>query len=147
MNNGYIHLFNFLIQLKIGIFTHLLMSIFLYPHPSIQKVLIYKESSEKALNVCDYKNWSVCELCKNNIQSLLISTQKLYFSDKDAINDVILQEPVLKWRHNYRHDISRDPFAKLLLFQTYSIIFIFRQIDRANFAVRGPSSFIIHQIF
>ena len=27
------------------------------PHPSIQKVLIYNESSENALNVCGYKNW------------------------------------------------------------------------------------------
>ena len=30
----------------------------------------------------------------------------------------------------------------MVLFQTYSTIFIFRQIDRANFAVRGPSSLI-----
>ena len=98
----YTYLFSFLIKLhvKIGIFAHLSLSIFLYPHPSIQKVLIYKESSEKALNVYGYKNWiggwGVCELCKNNIQSLLISTQKLYFSDNDAINDVTIQEPVLK---------------------------------------------------
>ena len=38
-------------------FAHLSSSIFLYPHPSIQKVLIYTESSENALNVCGYKNW------------------------------------------------------------------------------------------
>ena len=116
MNNRHIHLSNFLIKLKIGIFAHLSLSIFLYPHPSIQKVLIYKESSENALNVCGYKNWikvwGVCELWKNNILILLISTQKLYFGDDDAIYDVIIQEPVWKWRHNYRHRISRDPFAK-----------------------------------
>ena len=33
-----------------------------------------------------------------------------------------------------------DPFTKLLLLVTYSTMFIFRQIDRANFAVRGPCS-------
>ena len=64
------------------------------PHPSIQKVLIYKEFSENALNVCGYKNWiggwGVCELWKNNILILLISTQKLYFGDDDAIYDVII---------------------------------------------------------
>ena len=38
-------------------FAHLLLSKFLYPHPSIQKLLIYKESSENALNICGYKNW------------------------------------------------------------------------------------------
>ena len=79
---------------------------------------------------------------KNNVLILLISTQKLYFCDDDAIYDVIIQEPVWKWRHNYRHEISRDPFAESVLFQTYSTIFMFSQIDRANFAVRGPSSFL-----
>ena len=93
MNNRHIHLSNFLIKLKIGIFAHLsLTSIFLYPHPSIQKVLIYKKSSENALNVCGYKNWikvwGVCELWKNNILILLISTQKLYFGDNDAIYNI-----------------------------------------------------------
>ena len=75
---------------------------------------------------------------------LLISTQKSYFCDNDAIYDVIMQEPVWKWRHNFRHKISRDSFADLPLFKTFSIIFIFRQIDRANFAVRGPSSLVDH---
>ena len=64
----------------------------------------------------------------------------MYFGDDDAIYDVIIQEPVWKWRHNYLHEISRDPFAESVLFQTCSTIFIFRQINRANFAVRGPSS-------
>ena len=36
----------------------------------------------------------------------------MYFGDKDAIYDIIIQEPVWKWRHNN----SRDPFAELLLF-------------------------------
>ena len=71
---------------------------------------------------------------------VLISSQKLYFGDNDAIYDVIIQEPVWKLRHYYRHEISRDPFAESVLFQTYSFIFIFRQIDKANFAIRGPSS-------
>ena len=38
--------------------------------------------------------WGVCELWKNNILILLISSQKLYFGDDDAIYDVIIQEPV-----------------------------------------------------
>ena len=33
--------------------------------------------------------WGVCELWKNDILILLISTQKLYFGDDDAICDVI----------------------------------------------------------
>ena len=33
------------------------------------------------------------------------------------------------------------PFDDLLHFQTYSTIFIYRQINRANFVVRGPSPF------
>ena len=74
---------------------------------------MYKESSENALNVCDYKNWiggwGVCELGKSNIQ-------KLYFGDNDAIYDVIILEPSWKWRHYYSHDFSRDPFEELLLF-------------------------------
>ena len=77
---------------------------------------------------------------KKNVHILLISSQKVYFGDDDAIYDVIIQEPVWKWRHKYRHEISRDPFVESVLFQTYSIIFIFTQIDRANFAVHGPSS-------
>ena len=31
---------------------------------------------------------------KNNILILLISTQKLYFGDDDAIHNVIIKEPV-----------------------------------------------------
>ena len=55
MNNRPKHLFNFLIYLKIGIFVHLSLSICLNPHPSIQKVLIYKEFSGNALMDCGYK--------------------------------------------------------------------------------------------
>ena len=36
--------------------------------------------------------WVVCELWKNNVQILLISSQKLYFGDDDAIYDDITQE-------------------------------------------------------
>ena len=71
---------------------------------------------------------------------LLISTWKSHFCDNDPIYDVIMQEPVKKWRHNHRHKISRDSFSELPLFKIFPIIFIFRQIYRANFAVRGLSS-------
>ena len=39
-----------------------------------------------------------------------------------------------------------DPFTELLLSVTYSTIFIFRQIDKANFAIRGASSFQIYEL-
>ena len=78
---------------------------------------MYKESSENALNICGYKNWikgwGVCELWKNNILILLISKN---FGNDDTIYEVIIQEPVWKWRDNYRRGISRDPFAELLHF-------------------------------
>ena len=57
--------------------------------------MIYKESPENALNVI--AGWGTCELCENNIVlRFLISTQKLYFGDIDAIYDVIFLEPVRK---------------------------------------------------
>ena len=126
------------------IFAYLSLPIFPYPHSLIKIFSIYKESSKNTLYVCGYQNWigclGVCELWKNNVQILRISSQKLYFGDDDALYHGIIQEPVWKWRHNYRHEISRDPFAETVLFQKSSTIFIFRQIDRANFAVRGPNS-------
>ena len=98
--------------------------------------------------MCGFQNWiggwGICELWKNNVLILLISSQKLYFVDDDAIYDVIIQEPVWKWRHNYRYEFSRDPFAESVLFQTYSTIFIFRQIDWANFALRCPTSLYVY---
>lgn len=63
-----------------------------------------------------------------------ISSQKLYFGDHDAFYDVTIQE----------HDISRHPFAESKLYQTYTTIFIFGQINKANFAIRGPCSLINH---
>ena len=54
---------------------------------------------------------------KKNIQIRLISKQTLYFGDDDSIRDVIMEEPVRKWRHNYRHEISKNLFAKLVLFK------------------------------
>ena len=70
----------------------------------------------------------VCVVWKNNILILLLSSQKLYFCDEDAICDVIIQEPVWKWRHNYRHKISRDPFAELLPFRhTQPCLFLEKQ--------------------
>lgn len=41
--------------MKYDIFAHLTLSISLYPHPSIKKVLIYKDVSENALNGCGNK--------------------------------------------------------------------------------------------
>ena len=81
---------------------------------------------------------------KNNILILLFSSQTLYFGDDDAIYDVIIQEPVWKLCHQYRHEITGDAFAESVLSQTYLTIFIFIKIDRANFAVRGPSS--LHEL-
>ena len=72
-------------------------------------------------------------------------TQKSYFCDNDAIYDVIMHEPVRKWRHNHRYEF-RDSFDELLLFETYSIIFIFKQIDMANFAVHAPGSLILNYL-
>ena len=76
-----------------------------------------------------YKNWiggwGVCELCKNNVLSLLISTQKLYFGDNDAISDVITTDMISAGIHllNYlslRHiqlfsflDLSTGPICRL----------------------------------
>ena len=62
---------------------------------------------------------------KNDVLILQISSEKLYFDHDDAIYDVIVQKTVWKWRHNYRHEISKDQFAESVLFQTYSTIFIF----------------------
>ena len=43
--------------------------------------------------------------------------KKLYFGDDDVnIYDVIIEEPVWKWSHNYGHEISIDPFAELPVF-------------------------------
>ena len=53
---------------------------------------------------------------KSNILILLITTQKLYFSDDDPIYDVLMQDPVWKLHHNYKHEINRDPFAELPIF-------------------------------
>ena len=63
---------------------------------------------------------------KNNVLILLISSHKLYFGDYNAIYDVLIQEPVQKCRHNYRHEISRDRFDESVLFQTYSTSFILK---------------------
>ena len=67
-----------------------------------------------------------------------------YFNtkDDDVIYDVIIKEPAWKLCQNYRHEFSNDQFAELPVFKSYSTIFIFKQIDRANFAVRGPSLFM-----
>ena len=55
-------------------------------------------------------------IMKNKVLISLISSQNLYFGDDDAIYDVIIQDPVWKWCHNYRHEISRNPFAESVLF-------------------------------
>ena len=56
---------------------------------------------------------------------LLISTQKPYFCDNDVITTDIKSAGIHLLNYNSL------------------IIFIFRQIDRADFAVLGPSSFIV----
>ena len=47
--------------------------------------------------MCGYQNWiggwGVCELWKKIVLISIISSQKLYFGDDDAIYDVIIQEP------------------------------------------------------
>ena len=78
--------FNFLILLKISIFAHLSLSIFLYPHPSIKNL---------------------------DIQRIFWKRSKRLWLQK---LDQRLGRMWIKWRHNYRHEISRDPFAELLLF-------------------------------
>ena len=52
---------------------------------------------------------------ENNVLILLISSQKLYFGDDDAIYDVIIQEPVMT---------TDMKSAGIHFFQTYSTIFI-----------------------
>ena len=56
----------------------------------------------------------------------IISSQKLYFGDDDAIYDVIIQEP-------FENDVITTDMKS-------AGIITLPQIDRANFAVRGPSS-------
>ena len=79
---------------------------------------------------------------EKNHANLANFNTKSYFCVNDAIYDVIMQEPPGKWRHNTGHEISRDSFDEFPVFYTYSNIFIFRKIDRANFAVRGPKSLV-----
>ena len=43
-----------------------------------------------------FKYMYMCCPVENILQIL---TQKLYFSDDDAIYDVIIQEPIWQWRH------------------------------------------------
>ena len=100
--------------------------------------MVYEESSYNAQNVRSNKLWiGGWGIWENNMLNMLISTQKLYFCDDDAIYDDIMEKPVRKLRHSYRHEISRDSFVKLSVFYTYSTIFIFTHIDGANIAFRG----------
>ena len=39
-------------------------------------------------------------------------------------------DSIWKWRHNYKHEITRDKFSNSSVHNTYSAIFSFRQIDR-----------------
>ena len=56
------------------------------------------------------------------------STQKSYnFCENKAIYDVIMQEPVRKWRHNHRHEIRRDttqPFSFLDISTAPILLFV-----------------------
>ena len=105
MNSKQIYLSSFLIKLKIC--TLIIVNIS-KPPPldpksfDIQRIL-WKRSELL---------WAYVNYKKNNILTLLVSTQKLYFGDDDAFYDVIIQEMVWKWRDNYRHGISKDQFAE-----------------------------------
>ena len=80
---------------------------------------------------------------KNNMHILLISAQKLYFSDNDTVHNDITQEPIRNWHHNHRHEISRDPFPELLVSRTNAPIFIsIDKLTRPFFTIRGPSSLV-----
>ena len=57
----------------------------------------------------------------------LISSQKSYFCDNDAIYDVIMmQVSVRKWRHNKRHQINRE---NLLNYQSFILTHPFSFLD------------------
>ena len=122
---------------KLPFFAHLPLSIFLYPHPSIQKLLLYKESSYNALNICGYKNWigglGICKFCENNILIFLISKQKLFFGDDDAIYDVII-------KNQFENDvITRDMKSAgihLLNYQSFRHTQPFLFLDEST----GPNS-------
>lgn len=74
---------------------------------------------------------------------LLISVQKLYFSDNDAVHYDITQDPIRNWYHNHRHEISRDHFPELLVFWTNATIFIsIDKLTRPFFTICGPSSLV-----
>ena len=85
------------------------------------------------LNTCGNKQWiggwGVWEICK----TLLISTQKLYFGDGDAIYDVLMQVSVFK-----NDFITTD--MKMIHLLNYKAFRHTWQIDRTSFAVRGPRS-------
>ena len=75
------------------------MSILSIPLPSIQKLLKYKEFSEKRskrpwLQNLDRRMGRMWIMRKYNILILIISTQNLHFGDDDAIFYVLIQEPV-----------------------------------------------------
>ena len=68
---------------------------------------------------------------------MLISTQMLYFGDVDAIFWVMMQE------NYFRITDMKSAGISYFFRQTvhmYSTFYIFRQIYRVKFAVRGPSS-------
>ena len=63
---------------------------------------------------------------EKNVLILLISSQKLYFGDDDAIYDTRFQEPVWKWRHYYRkrnalHFWGRNALYALASFSIFPI--------------------------
>ena len=108
--------------------------------PVLREVSLYYKSNSYVQN---FQNQSTFHL-------LLMLFQKTRCNEKVArccihfwtlqLHDIIIYLFQEK-KHDLNHKISRYSFDQLPLFQTHSIIFIFKQIDSANFAVRGPGSF------
>ena len=98
------HLFNFLISLKLTFFHTYHCQYFNTPPldqkiSDIQKIFL-KRSKCVWLPKLDRRLGRMW-IIKRNVVILLISSQKLYFGYDDAIFDVIIQQPDWKWRHNY----------------------------------------------
>ena len=115
-------------------------SIFLYPHPSIQNLLIYKESSGNALNVCGYKNciggWDVCELWGFHVDGgSLVNTKSLLVSFSDRNLSIVR-------RHRYCH--RRRWCCKLFTFHSFSkihVCLLIRYVFQLNDVAQGISCF------
>ena len=86
--------------------------------------------------------WGVWEIFRKQHVNFANFKQKSYFCDNDAIFDVAMQ-------NRLENDVITPNInsAGIHLLYYHSIIFIFRQIDKDNFAVRGPSSWYFIQFW